>query len=783
MFDSDSHTLNNFFAQPGAGYYIPFYQRPYSWDVENVSKLMSDICSGATELASDNDGLRFFGTLILLAEKNATKGVHFDYANLITQVRNVIDGQQRISTFAVLAHLISDRLAEIDCQLGTFSKLHTELDVLVDTVRNRRLDLENFFSVNVSKTRVDPARKPIIIRALDQTTSPCTDQWTLNGKWQDFYQSDVAALLAESIAAGHLPGAIGNDRLAGNVEEMRKWLDGVADPTNAVVSLPSAEVLLPLNKSNFAGFVEGELDLTKLSSQSSAAYQLACGTIRLLAVVHFLCHRSYVTVIECPNEALAFDMFQSLNATGTPLTAFEVFRPLVVNTLKSGYAGSVSKRYIDEVERYFETEETAAGKGRLTDQVLVHAALPFDGTELSTRFSQQRDWLNRAYLSAGGANEREALLLWLWNVSDYAQHILEPKKPGQGSAHFPIVNRLMALGLSASEADLAAFCIYFLREAQHRMAHYVLAVFYGRLLGSQSTQPAKSIAVADFVAVCKAVSAFFAMWAGTLKGFPDEIYRELFRSLPKGAGSKPQMTWKGGAAQQTVQFVKNHLKGALAANGVYDLANKSNAKNAWVAKAKMNLGYGSRRTVCRFALYVSAHDKAPGNAPGDEGLAVKGSPGSAPYLTCARWFAPELEVIEHIATRDKPAQIKYPSFLDLALYPGNYSVVDQIGNLTLWSRAANSSTYPEWPDKAFYYSSLTSLRPTQTATLAAMASTFGIAKVPPSLAALSAGTNYIAHLAPIAERGSKGLAWDRPMVERRTQRICELVFDDLDAWL
>jgi len=50
--------------------------------------------------------------------------------------------------------------------------------------------------------------------------------------------------------------------------------------------------------------------------------------------------------IEPVSENWAFDMFQSLNATGTPLTALETFKPLVVSLVASnngGFKGSKSK--------------------------------------------------------------------------------------------------------------------------------------------------------------------------------------------------------------------------------------------------------------------------------------------------------------------------------------------------------------------------------------------------------------------------------------------------------
>jgi hypothetical protein len=97
------------------------------------------------------------------------------------------------------------------------------------------------------------------------------------------------------------------------------------------------------------------------------------------------------------------------------------------------------------------------------------------------------------------------------------------------------------------------------------------------------------------------------------------------------------------------------------------------------------------------------------------------------------------DVIEHVATREKPSVIKFPGHFDPTIYPGNNSIVDKIGNLTLLSAQVNSSIYSEWPDKVFYYWHLTT--PGSTAagpTGLALAASLGIGAVPPALSTLGA---------------------------------------------
>lgn len=103
VFTPSSEPISQFFRRPGLGFYIPLYQRPYSWDKENIDQLMEDICSGVLNLIDDDDAIHFMGTSILLQESNPTENIEpIDNRALPTRIDNVIDGQQRISTIALL---------------------------------------------------------------------------------------------------------------------------------------------------------------------------------------------------------------------------------------------------------------------------------------------------------------------------------------------------------------------------------------------------------------------------------------------------------------------------------------------------------------------------------------------------------------------------------------------------------------------------------------------------------------------------------------------------------
>ena len=73
-------------------YQIPDYQRPYSWDKDNISDLIEDLTNSYLNEELEN---YFCGSLVLV--KNDEKERY-----------DVIDGQQRLTTFTILACVIRD---------------------------------------------------------------------------------------------------------------------------------------------------------------------------------------------------------------------------------------------------------------------------------------------------------------------------------------------------------------------------------------------------------------------------------------------------------------------------------------------------------------------------------------------------------------------------------------------------------------------------------------------------------------------------------------------------
>jgi len=90
-------------------YCVPQYQRPYAWDVEQVSEFWDDLVS--------SDDPNFLGSFIFHTEMERKTG----YAD-------IIDGQQRLLTVTIFTAVLRDLVRQLD---GETAMLYQQKDITV----------------------------------------------------------------------------------------------------------------------------------------------------------------------------------------------------------------------------------------------------------------------------------------------------------------------------------------------------------------------------------------------------------------------------------------------------------------------------------------------------------------------------------------------------------------------------------------------------------------------------------------------------------------------------
>lgn len=91
--DAHEHTICDVFSDSYA-FEIPPYQRPYAWEEQQASELLSDILN-AMDNADASGGIYFLGSIVLIKAPNDRQA-------------KVIDGQQRLTTLTILLAVLRD---------------------------------------------------------------------------------------------------------------------------------------------------------------------------------------------------------------------------------------------------------------------------------------------------------------------------------------------------------------------------------------------------------------------------------------------------------------------------------------------------------------------------------------------------------------------------------------------------------------------------------------------------------------------------------------------------
>ncbi len=98
--DSDEWYLKDTLKK-GLYHQIPIYQRPYQWTEENCEKLLDDLFFNYED---DRESDYFCGSLVLVKSDPNSK----------TETYDIVDGQQRLSTFILLAKVLADLYNGLD---------------------------------------------------------------------------------------------------------------------------------------------------------------------------------------------------------------------------------------------------------------------------------------------------------------------------------------------------------------------------------------------------------------------------------------------------------------------------------------------------------------------------------------------------------------------------------------------------------------------------------------------------------------------------------------------
>lgn len=747
LFAPQNKSVLDFFQVMGLGYLIPEYQRDYSWDKEHVEQLLNDIALGVERLTDStvaNQEIRFLGTIIAVAQNPV---VNKDPKGNPTRVDMIIDGQQRIITISILTSIIIKHLLSILASINVSSEIREDVK---ETVRLWRKKLIHCicFDLNMGK----PSLKPRILRG-------GSDYWTADGEIDDAYHSELAYYQAHFInsyiecdinedAKLNFPTCEGQGFYSQNYKRIEKWIKDIVGNAhlNDDDSFPSADIILskipqellwhsqrPKLEAKIKEYYEGNK-----TKESSAV----CTLIQIVAASYYLLERCCFCVIRPTNEDWAFDMFQSLNATGTPLTALETFKPIVVNYLKQNnmeYGGSISEKYYNVVQDFISEPNTATQRTRRTNDFITSFFIAYNGSKVATHFSAERRALVDSYTKLSKIQDRQSFIKKMGDYAKFYQLWLEY----DGAKSFKLND-------ISDESELISMLILFLKGCNHRMAITSLASIYQDVLDE------KPLADQNFIEIVKATVAFYFLWRASYSNNGlDVAYRTLFQDC-----------FKSGVHINT-STIRDYYKRTLTEKGI--------EREEWKQKAALRLKYNNNNDdLVKLALLIASTDTIPD--PEYQGSLKKGKIGTCDYMRLKAWKSENLKSIEHIAPQTNHGM------WDPELYNPDSMLVNSLGNLTLLPQDINSSVGNKgFQEKLLYYKCVGEIDPDELSKIDEKAKSMGI-NLNKSTIELLQGCNYGQHIKPISVLEYHD-TWKVALVKYRTNAMLDIIYDKLTSWL
>lgn len=763
IFTAKAENVWQFLHAAGQGCYIPAYQRPYAWDDRNVDRLVDDVINGLGHLVERSGAISFLGTIIAIHDTNLVTVKPVFQAEVAQRVMTLIDGQQRISTSVMMNVALHHHIATL---LRKASKVPgEEFEWLNEHAERALAELWTTFALDQT-TGNPPVNRyyPRVIRAFD-------DVWSKKGS-QALYRSPIARLIWTYIQ--HVEAARTEAFTYKVADE-----DGVLDPRHEPIVAVFRYIRNELN--NLTGKKVAQYDFPDLqqvvrndgfmralwsytppepivrfvTEQSGHKhYELFCALTRSLIFHKYFNTRMALTIVTTRNEDDAFDMFEALNTTGEPLTAFETFKPKVIEAEGlDNYEKSTSYRDVQRIEEYLDAFRKADERQRATSELLIPFALGETGERLQKNLSDQRRYLRDYFDKLPSIEEQRGAVTSLANLSELVRTGWSSTKPE------PAIN-----GLGKFDEE-TGFCFQALRALKHSIALGPLSRFYNEM--RTSDDDSRAVRKADFAAAIRATTAFSMLWRGGYGGTEniDAVYRSAMRDgLPADSILPLAKRPKEGLGAVSLSGYKRLLWAKF--------TERFPDRESWVKAASRVPIYSHSAVVAKFLLIVASDDAALD--PSENGLIVRGKKGLSSTVHTSAWGADVHYSVEHVA----PQASKAAGWVE-ALYD-DPQTVDRLGNLILLPTVANSSMGKRpWVEKGLIYRLLSSETAQAAEAVRGEGEKLGLA-LPVGDGTVIGKANYMPMCKSV---GALGADWEPAVVDKRSVRFAELAYDRVVGWL
>lgn len=760
LFEAETNSLwETFMAHnSAAGYRLPQYQREYTWDQEKLDRLLEDCLNGFSRLSQENDpGFTFLGSIIL------TRGggePSFDGFSLW-----VIDGQQRLTSLTLTAcalfQLLRTHKSDVDdsdeeLREWLASECNLQLVMLRQCVLGEipRLTGSVFYPrlVRIEDTRGGTVQESEYSSPIARFVVAFMEY--LSNPESEFPPDDMTSNTEEHLLKTyhHIYQRL-HDYL---YDSDFQGEDGPLDAGRAEFS----DFALPGFTSLWMklGGMEQEPQERKVALLERDE---SCeGFVRTLLFSSYAMQRVVLTRVESQDEEYAFDMFDSLNTTGEPLTALETFKPLVVrleNRKGSGYSGSRSQERWDSLEQSLRAAYPVPSRRQNeSKRLLTSFALYLDGYKLPLHASSQRSYLRERFRRAEqvGVAEARSFIDNLASVGEYRARYWEATA----------IDGLRLSDLDQSESETLRLCLRFIADMNTALAVPVLARYWVRYGDGDERR--------EFLQAAKAVAAFLALRRATTAGTSgiDSDFRRLMRGAPVTGGAPLAIGIPLSNEVMDVRTLRSELRRLLGRLGI-DLADKE----PWLRRAEeIDLGARAPQALNRLLLFAAHHNARPDGAR--PGMLTRDNvvPGSdIASLTHRNWIDLKYATVEHVAPRSDPGV-----GWDSDIYR-RQSTRNLLGNLVLLPEKENQAIgNAPWAKKRAFYAALASRDTSEREGFLELAKKEGLG-FGRRTEDLLRGQERLHLLEPAVAVDE----WTEEVIHDRTRTNLSLAWDELSPWL
>ena len=769
IFSTRAQSTWEFLIETGQGCYIPPYQRSYSWDKKNISRLFEDVLHGINQITYHSDTISFIGTIIAIHDSKYQTVNPIYHPEVAPRVMTIIDGQQRICTIIMSNIVLHDYIRTAARQFKQKDESH--LSWIYDECVQILDQLRNTFLIDRKTGNGNYRYYPRVIRAYSDVWSRKQDQAQ--------YESPVAKLIWEYINFSELENTdqfnldIRNSDLYKMVDNafsvIQREIKRICQSHFEKYDFPNLEEITQTHES-FGGIWDFPLpeEVIKYVAESSndKYYKKFCHLFRLLIFARYLNHRIAITVVTAKNENDAFDMFESLNTTGEPLTAFETFKPKVIEREElSKYQRSDSYRWMTKIEEYLDRYTKAKEKQRATSEMLIHFALFETGTKLQKTLTFQRRYLHDEFDKLSKLDDikkNRSFVRSLSNIASFLKNIW----------YSEVGVRLDFAPLNIDEEEvLVGFEV--LRELKHTITIAPLCRFYQHLLDTKD-ETDRMQRKDNFIEAIKATVAFSILWRGAMGNTRniDSHYRDIMRLGIKPGNEHVPPLARCANGESGIVSIANYKK---ALQLILKNKGKIENKQDWVNLASAIAIYDHSRVLTRFLIFCASDGTVPDK--NNKGLLEKGTHGINPLLTLNQWTDETYFTVEHVAPQSRNANWNEKRYNDIY---NDSKTIHTLGNLILLPKDENEILSDRsWKHKKLMYSLLSAEREAEFNNLQSELQKVGLNLSKRANEVLS-NAKYLGLCKSIAAYDKE---WSLEIIEERSRCLAELAWDRLAKWL